>query len=150
MHRYPQHESHDGVGLNDLVVVVEDHRHLRNVLGYWFEQEGIRCVVAEDGMSGMTAIRHHRPKVLVTDVYMPHVSGFEIVTKIRDDPKLDGMFIIAITGMAGDEEELRAMKGRADIIMPKPIDERLLLELVHAALADAENTAGLKPPSPQL
>lgn len=142
MTRYSQGESQAGVGLDNLVVLVEDDKHLREVLGYLFQAERIRFVAAADGMNGMAATRRHRPKVLVVDMYMPHLSGFEIITEIRGDSRLDGMFIIAITGMAGDEEELREMKARADIIMAKPIDEHRLLELVHAALAHGEQTAG--------
>ena len=48
-------------------------------------------------------------------------------------PVLEGIFIIAMTGMADDPEDLRRLKGRADVIMPKPIDEDHLLELIRAA-----------------
>ena len=131
-------------GLDDVVVLIEDDKGLRDDLSYLFEAERIRFVAAADGISGLAAVRQQAPKVLILDMYVPHYSGFEIADQIRADSALKGMFIIAITGMAEDEEDLRAMKGSADMIMSKPIDERRLLDLVHAALAHEESTDGLR------
>ena len=135
MYRKAQRGTAAAVGLDKLVVVIEDDKHLRDVIDYLFRQERIRFVSAADGMSGLAAVREHRPKVLVVDLYLPHFSGFEIISEIRGDSRFQGMFIIAITGMAEDATDLRGMKQQADVIVPKPIDDRRLLDLVHAALA---------------
>ena len=122
-----------GTDLTNVVVVLEDEINLRQNLEYLLKAERLRAMVAADGMAGLALIRKHRPKVVVLDMYLPHMSGFEVIDDLRGDPILEGIFVIAMTGMADDPEDLRRLKGRADVIMPKPIDEDYLLELVRAA-----------------
>jgi len=142
--RYSQRRHTGRPGLDDIVVLIEDDKGLRDDLAYLFEAEHIRFAAAADGMTGIAAIHQHQPKVVILDIYVPHYSGFEIVDEIRSDPNLQGTFIIAITGMAEDQEDLEAMKGRADMILAKPIDERRLLDFVHAALIPHESNTGLR------
>lgn len=131
-------------GFDSVVLIVEDDSSLRNNLAYLFEAEHVRAITAADGMSGLALMRQYRPRVVIIDMYLPHISGFELVDDLRADPTLEGVFVIAITGMAQDEEDLRGMRGRADLIMAKPLDERRLLDLVHAALATDPHASGLR------
>jgi DNA-binding response OmpR family regulator len=143
MSRYTQRRHTGKPGLEDSVVLIEDDKGLRDDLAFLFEAEGIHFIAAGDGMTGMALIHEHQPQVVILDIYIPHYSGFEIIDAIRANANFDGMFIIAITGMAEDEEDLCAMKGRADMILTKPLDERRLLDFVHAALV-REASTGLR------
>jgi len=131
-------------GFDSLVLIIEDDSSLRNNLAYLFEAEHMCAMTAADGMSGLALMRQYRPRVVIVDMYLPHVSGFELVDDLRSDPTLEGVFVIAITGMAEDEEDLRGMRGSADLIMAKPLDERRLLDLVRAALATDPQPSGLR------
>ena len=95
-------------------------------------------------MAGLALIRKHRPKVVLLDMYLPHMSGFELLDDLRSDPILEHIFVIAITGMAEDSEELGEMKGKADVIMSKPIDDERLITLIRTAFADTDVSAGLR------
>ena len=118
----------------DVALIIEDDPALRRTLSYLFEAERIPTVAAGDGLAGISLMRQHRPLVVVLDIYLPHVSGFEIVDELRENRDCDGTLVIAITGMAEDEQDIIAMKGKADLIMTKPVDQRRLVELARAAL----------------
>jgi two-component system cell cycle response regulator DivK len=122
--------------LDNLVVVIEDDEHLRENLDYLLRQEHIRAKFAADGMTGFALVRRYRPKVVVLDVYVPHLSGFEVVEEIRRDPRLEKILIVAMTGMASDADDLRALKGRADTILAKPIDADHLIDLIRTGMDD--------------
>jgi len=127
-----------GSGLENLVVIIEDDTNLRETLEYIFRAEHIRAMAAADGMAGLALIRKHRPKVVLLDMYLPHMSGFELIDEIRSDPMLENIVVVAVTGMAEDSEDLLEMKGKADVIMSKPFDEASVLNLVHSAFEETE------------
>ena len=139
-----QRRTWGGSGLENLVVVIEDDRNLRETVDFILRAERIRSMLAPDGMAGLALIRKHRPKVVLLDMYLPHMSGFELLDDLRSDPILEHIFVIAITGMAEDSEELGEMKGKADVIMSKPIDDERLIELIRTAFADTDVSAGLR------
>ena len=116
----------------DLVVVVEDDDILREILDYLFKREGIRAKFAADGRTGLALIRRHRPKVVLVDVYLPHLSGLELVEDVRRDPRLNETLLVAVTAMAMDDAELQSLKGKADTILAKPLDEDFLMALIRA------------------
>jgi CheY-like chemotaxis protein len=130
--------------LENLVVVIEDDRNLRETIGFILKEERIRTMPAADGMSGLAMIRRHRPKVVLLDMYLPHMSGFELLDDLRNDPILEHIFVIAVTGMAEDSEELGAMRGKADVIMSKPLDEDRLLKLIRNAFEETDDASGLR------
>lgn len=131
-------------GSEAVALIIEDDGNLRQNLAYMFEAEKIRTLTAADGMSGLALMWQHRPRVVVLDMYLPHVSGFEILDELRSDSVFDGTFVVAITGMAEDDEDLRSMKGSADLIMGKPLDEHRLVALVHAAMESQRQAVGLR------
>jgi DNA-binding response OmpR family regulator len=132
-----------GTGLTNLVVVLEDEVNLRQNLEYLLKAERFRTMLAPDGMAGLALIRRHLPKVVVLDMYLPHMSGFEVIDDLRGDPILENIFVIAMTGMADDPDDLRRLKGRADVIMPKPLDEDYLIQLIRAAFKN-DQSSGLR------
>ncbi len=133
-----------GSGLDNLVVIIEDDGRAAEAIAYILNQERIRALTALDGMNGIALVRKHRPKVVIVDMFLPHMSGFELIDEIRDDPVLEQIFIIAVTGMATDEEDLRDMRGRADVILAKPVDDRTLIELVRRGFAAVDDEPGLR------
>jgi DNA-binding response OmpR family regulator len=136
----PKRKPNSG-GLTNVVVVVEDDDSLRENLEYLLKAERVRVFTAPDGMAGLALIRRHRPKVVLLDMYVPHMSGFEVLDDLRRDPLLSNIFTIAMTGMADDDNDLKLMKGKADVILPKPLDSRYLMELVEAAFTHTSASA---------
>jgi two-component system cell cycle response regulator DivK len=135
--------SWGGAGNDNVVLIIEDDVNLRENIEFLLKAERIRTMSASNGMSGLALIRRHRPKVVILDMYLPHMSGFEVLDDIRKDPLLEGIFVIAVTAMASDPDDLRMMKGQADVIMSKPINDAYMLELIEAAFAH-NDTTGLR------
>jgi DNA-binding response OmpR family regulator len=133
-----------GTELANLVVVIEDDANLRSNVDFLLKAERIRSMTASDGRTGFALIRKHRPKVVILDMYLPHMSGFEVIDEIRSDPLLQNVFVVAVTGMADDADDLREMKGKADVIMGKPLDESHMIDLIRVAFENEDSASGLR------
>jgi len=119
--------------LTDCVVVIDDCPELCATLEYLVRDAGHAVYTAEDGRAGLREVRRRRPSVVLLDLVMPYMSGYEVLDAIRADPSLEGVTVIVLTGLAEDPEELREIASRADVCLGKPVDTvRLLLELDHA------------------
>ncbi|RMF25083.1 MAG: response regulator, partial [Deltaproteobacteria bacterium] len=97
--------------LSNRVVLVEDSPEVSEALCYLLRRAHFDVSAAADGMSGLELVRKQRPKVAIVDLFLPHVSGFELCDTIRKDDRLREMFIIALTGMAEDDEDMAEMRG---------------------------------------
>ena len=126
------------------VCVVEDSREVGEALSYLRRHARFNVATAPDGVVGLETIRKIKPKIAIVDLFLPHVSGFELCDTIRKDPRLQEMFIIALTGMAQDDEDMAEMQGSADICLRKPVDDDLLIEIVATALAEMNSEPGLR------
>jgi len=132
-----------GSRLEDCVAVVDDSKEFLATLRQVLSGAGFRVATAEDGMSGLTLVRRVRPRVLVLDLLMPHMSGYEVINAIREDPALQGIAIVVVTGMARDEAELHDMGRGADLCLTKPVDEPRLLEFVREVFSGRTQDPGL-------
>ena len=132
-----------GSRLEDCVVVVDDSREFVENVRRILNDAGFRVATAEDGMSGLSLVRRIRPRVLILDLLMPHMSGYEVVNAIRNDAALQGIAIAVVTGMARDEAELHDMGRGADLCLTKPVDELRLLEFVRETFSSHAQDPGL-------
>jgi DNA-binding response OmpR family regulator len=112
--------SEEETKLNDCVVVVEDDENIRASLALKLEKAGTPVVICHDGESGMEAIELHRPKVLVLDILLPGIDGFEVAKKVREDASLEGAFIIFLTALTSAEDEARGLEAGGDVFLKKP------------------------------
>ncbi len=130
--------------LTNRVVVVEDSPEVSEALCYLLRGAHFDVAAAFDGMSGLELVRKQKPKVAIVDLFLPHVSGFELCDTIRKDDRLREMFIIALTGMAEDDEDMAEMRGSADVCLRKPVDVDYLVELVQKAMDIMSTAPGLR------
>ncbi len=130
--------------LTNRVVLVEDSPEVSEALCYLLRRAHFDVAAASDGMSGLELVRKHRPKVAIVDLFLPHISGFELCDTVRKDDRLREMFIIALTGMAEDDEDMTEMRGSADVCLRKPVDVDYLVELVQKAMDIMSTAPGLR------
>jgi len=124
-----------GNHLHPGVVVVDDCVELLDTVAAILRSAGHEVHTAEDGLAGLNTIRRVRPAVVVLDLFMPHMSGYEVIDAVRNDPALDGLFVVVATGMAQDAQDLAEMARRADCCLAKPVDSDELLRVVDDALS---------------
>ncbi len=126
---------------NESVVIVDDCREILSTLTYFLKEAGYEVHAAPNGIIGYHLIQEFRPRFVIVDVFMPHMGGLELAERIRSHPDLTDTYIVSITGMVDVDRDIDQLGGRADVYLPKPIDEEALLQ----ALAEAPQR-----PSPTL
>jgi chemosensory pili system protein ChpA (sensor histidine kinase/response regulator) len=113
-----------------LVMVVDDSVTVRKVTSRLLERHGMNVVTARDGVEALAQLREQRPDVLLLDIEMPRMDGFEVATQIRRDPALKDLPIIMITSRTGAKHRDRAMAIGVNDYLGKPYQETSLLDSI--------------------
>lgn len=103
------------------VLIVDDEESNRNVLSEMVDSLGYEPEVAEDGMAALAKVKLDIDLVLL-DVNMPGMDGYEVARRIRQDPEVADVPIIHVTALAGKEDRLRAVEAGANDFIAKPVD----------------------------
>lgn len=118
--------------LRDCVVLVDDEPNIRETIAFILDAEGVEVATAGDGLEGLAAVRRLRPKVVLLDVMMPHMDGYEVCRAIRQDPDLLGTYVIVLTAKGHRTDEARALEEGADKYLSKPFDDEVVLTLIRS------------------
>jgi chemosensory pili system protein ChpA (sensor histidine kinase/response regulator) len=124
----PYHEAEQARPL--LVMVVDDSVTVRKVTGRLLERNGMNVLTAKDGVDAMALLQEHTPDVMLLDIEMPRMDGFEVASKVRATPNLKHLPIIMITSRSGQKHRDRAMALGVNDYMSKPYQEAALLESI--------------------
>ncbi len=113
-----------------LVLVVDDSVTVRKVTSRLLERNGMSVITAKDGVDAMTLLQEHTPDLMLLDIEMPRMDGFEVATRVRNDPRLKDLPIIMITSRTGQKHRDRAMAIGVNDYLGKPYQESVLLESI--------------------
>ncbi|WP_338522284.1 Hpt domain-containing protein [Pseudomonas batumici] len=113
-----------------LVMVVDDSVTVRKVTSRLLERNGMNVLTAKDGVDAMTLLEEHTPDLMLLDIEMPRMDGFEVATRIRNDERLKDLPIIMITSRTGQKHRDRAMAIGVNEYLGKPYQESALLESI--------------------
>jgi chemosensory pili system protein ChpA (sensor histidine kinase/response regulator) len=113
------------------VLVVDDSITVRRVTQRLLERNGMRVLAAKDGIDAMALLAEHVPDVILLDIEMPRMDGYEVATHIRNDPRLADVPIIMITSRVGDKHRARAIEIGVDDYLGKPYQESQLLDAIE-------------------
>jgi two-component system, cell cycle response regulator DivK len=118
------------------ILIVEDVEFNRDLLVQLLEED-YELLTAVDGAAGIELATREHPDLILMDLSLPVVDGWEATRRIKADPTLRGILIIALTAhaMTGDEERARA--SGCDGYLSKPINEDLLFETLRRFLDDS-------------
>jgi chemosensory pili system protein ChpA (sensor histidine kinase/response regulator) len=122
------------------VLVVDDSLTVRRITQRLLEREGYRVVVAKDGLDGLDKLAAERPAVLLTDIEMPRMDGFDLVRNMRTDARVADLPVIMITSRIAQKHRDYAAELGVDHYLGKPYAEDELLSLV-ARYARAQQLA---------
>ena len=114
------------------VLVVDDNQDAAHALRLLLQTDGHEVMVAADGAAGLALVREHRPDVVLLDIGLPTLNGYEIATRIRADPALKGTVLVAVTGYGQMHDRARASASGFDHHLVKPVEFRALQELLRA------------------
>ena len=121
-----------------LVMVVDDSITVRKVTTRLLERNNFKTVSAKDGVDALAQLQEYKPDVMLLDVEMPRMDGFELATNIRNDDVLKDLPIIMITSRTGQKHRDRAMNIGVNIYMGKPYSEGELLENIDTMLGNKD------------
>ena len=119
------------------ILLVEDNEMNRDMLTRRLERKGFVVVIAVDGQAGIDMTSSSSPDIILMDLSLPVIDGWEATRKIKADPATKSIPVIALTAhaMAGDEQ--KALEAGCDDYDTKPIDLSRLLDKIENLLAGA-------------
>jgi DNA-binding response OmpR family regulator len=124
------------------VLIVDDDASLLGFLAFFFEDKGFAVHTARDGVEAIDLARRHRPPVIITDLMMGQMHGFELIRQVRADPALGGAIVIAMSAKAykSDQDRVRTLGATDYVVKPFQIEE--LFELVQRRLEERDDSRG--------
>jgi len=111
-------------------MVVDDSITVRRVTQRLLERNGMRVLTARDGMDAVTLLQDHVPDIILLDIEMPRMDGYEVAAHVRNDPRLRDVPIIMITSRSGEKHRARAIEIGVDDYLGKPYQEAQLLDAI--------------------
>ena len=115
------------------VLVADDNRDSAESLGMLLELAGHRVRLAYDGQEALDAAGEFLPEVLLLDIGLPRMDGYQVATRLRQDPRHDGMLLVAVTGYGTESDRDRGRAAGFDHHLVKPVDPVALRDLIAGA-----------------
>lgn len=115
------------------VLIVEDEEHIAECEKIILQDE-FKVFIAETGKEGLELAEKIRPDVIVLDIMLPHMSGYEVCQKIRDNKNLSNTRIVMVTSKSEQADEDIGMDTGADDYIMKPFEPAELIHVVHQVL----------------
>jgi PAS domain S-box-containing protein len=112
------------------VLVIDDNVDAAATLQALVELNGHRCVVANGGEAGLRLAQEAVPDVVLLDIGLPGMNGYEVARRLRGIPHLDGVLLVAVTGYATEEDRQRALDAGFDVHLSKPVAYEQLVQRV--------------------
>lgn len=113
------------------VLLVDDEPNILVALEYLVKQAGYRVVKAQNGEQALSAMAEHRPAIVVLDVMMPGMDGFETARRIRSDEANEEVRIIFLTAKGTQEDRFRGYSNGGEVYLTKPFDNEELINTIN-------------------
>ncbi len=120
------------------VMIVDDSITVRAVTKRLLKRHGMQAVAAKDGVDALAVLEETIPDIMLLDIEMPRMDGFELATHIRNSETLKGVPIIMITSRTGEKHRQRALDIGVDRYMGKPYSEGELIENIESLIGNTE------------
>ena len=113
------------------ILVIDDDEQNRYLAKFILEKNGYRVIIARDGLEGVNKAKEEKPDLILVDIMLPVMDGYEVTKRLKNLPEFKNVPIIALTAytMKGDEE--KALKAGCDGYIPKPIVPEEFIKIVN-------------------
>jgi chemosensory pili system protein ChpA (sensor histidine kinase/response regulator) len=139
-------EAIDRVDQERLIIVADDSISVRKFVGRMLEKNGYRVKLAADGLEAAELVAQHGCHLVITDLEMPRMTGYELMAQLRQTPTTKRIPVLVVTSRAGEKHRNRAVKEGAAAFLTKPVQEDQLIAAVEQ-LMGTEATRPLVPVS---
>jgi DNA-binding NarL/FixJ family response regulator len=117
-----------------IILVADDNLGTRLSVSDYLEMSGYSVIVAEDGQQALSMIETYHPHVLVTDINMPRMDGYELVRKVRQQPSFRLLPVVFLTERTSTEERIKGYQSGCDLYLPKPFEMEELGAIIRNLL----------------
>lgn len=126
------------------ILIAEDSRTQADQLVFLLEQHGYEVTVAANGKLALEAAQARKPTLIISDVMMPEMNGYELCKAIKSDERLKDIPVILVTTLSDSQDVIRGLECGADNFIRKPYEERYLLSRINYLLMNLEMRKELK------
>jgi diguanylate cyclase (GGDEF)-like protein/PAS domain S-box-containing protein len=120
------------------ILIAEDSRTQAEQLGFLLEQHGYRVTIAANGKQALEAAQAQKPTLVISDIVMPEMDGYELCKAIKSDEKLKDIPVILVTTLSDAQDVIRGLECGADNFIRKPYEERYLLSRINYLLMNLD------------
>ena len=113
-----------------IIVAADDDIDILNVIKLKLEAHGLRVITVRDGQEAMSAVRKHRPSLVILDVMMPRLNGFQVARMIKFDKRLKSTPVLLLTVRQQAMDRTLGLQVGADEYLAKPFDPQQLLDRI--------------------
>ncbi len=128
------------MGEKTKILLVDDEPSIVKMVGKRLEVEGFEVLIAVDGQDGLTKARAESPDLIVLDLMLPQLNGYEVCTMLKQDTRYQHIPIVLFTAKAQDKDEKLGMECGANAYVRKPFRAQELMEKIRSLLPAAPPT----------
>jgi CheY-like chemotaxis protein len=118
----------------ETIVIIDDDRAIAQLTSLWVKAAGFNTIIANDGRSGLDAIARHRPDLVLLDIRMPEMDGFEVNRQLRQSPELAEIPVIFLSAHAQETTRQESLAGGGRGFLAKPYEVKSLIAAIRAVL----------------
>jgi two-component system alkaline phosphatase synthesis response regulator PhoP len=120
------------------ILAVDDEKHIVRLIQVNLERAGYEVVTAGDGKEALEKVKSENPDMIVLDVMMPYMDGFEVLRTLKADPVTRDIPVIMLTAKAQDADVFRGWQSGVDSYLTKPFNPMELLSFIQRIFASME------------
>ncbi len=129
------------------ILAVDDQRHIARLVQYHLEHAGYEVELAYDGAQALEKVRESCPDLVILDVMLPKLDGFEVLRQLKEDPATENIPVIMLTAKSDSDDALQGYDRGAQWYLVKPVDPLELLAFVKNVLGPFSTLDGDAPSS---
>lgn len=124
------------------ILVVDDEKHIVRLVEVNLQRAGYDVVTAYDGVQALEMVKQERPDMLVLDVMMPRMNGFEVLKQLKANPETQEIPVIMLTAKAQDADVFKGWQSGVDSYLTKPFNPMELLTFVKRIFESTDEYGG--------
>ena len=126
------------------ILTCDDEKHIVRLIQVNLERQGYEVITAYNGVECLEKVKEDRPDLIVLDVMMPEMTGFEVLEKLKNDPETESIPVIMLTARAQDSDVLRGWQSGVECYLTKPFNPMELIAFVKRIFSMEDGNADEK------
>ncbi len=119
---------------NNTILIVDDEPNILVALEFLIRQQGYRVIKARNGLEALKLIEKERPSIVMLDVMMPEMDGFEVAGQIRKDDRFNDLQIIFLTAKGTEADRFQGYAKGGEVYLTKPFDNEELVTVINEVM----------------